>query len=207
MEKGTNKQWIVLAMGMVCIFIFSGYANRALRKSIETKEQLNLLKASTDLMAASVNALDQRVKTLEKLNTSSASNDTAIPRPQHTSAQQLLTMGNQPELLYEGGAIDHIEIETKNDDDSKIQKQKKKPTFSNHLKTFRDSLNDEQLTVLENRVDEVFFSTFYHSIEDINLSNEQKEQLLNSIGVEQLELIRKSHEEGILMQMMAEAIK
>lgn len=207
MEKTTNKLWIVLTMGMICIFIFSSYANRAVRRSIETKEQLDLLKASTDLMSASVNALDQRVRALEKLNTSSASNDTAVPRPQQTSSLQLLTMGNQPELLNEGGAIDHIEIETKTDGDSKIQKQKKKPTFSNHLKTYRDSLNKEQLTALEKRVDEVFFSTFYHSIEHINLSDEQKEQLLNSIDAEQLELIRQSHEEGILMQMMAEAIK
>ena len=49
-------------------------------------EQLNLLKASTDLMSTSVNALDQRVKALEKLNTASASNDTAIPRLQQTTS-------------------------------------------------------------------------------------------------------------------------
>ena len=72
---------------------------------------------------------------------------------------------------------------------------------------FNGLLNKEQLTALEKHVDEVFFSTFFHSIEHINLSDEQKGQLLNSIGAEQLELIRKSHEESILMQMMAEAIK
>lgn len=73
-------------MGMICIFIFSSYATRAPRRSIETMEQLNLLKASTDLMSTSVNALDQRVKALEKLNTASASNDTAIPRLQQTTS-------------------------------------------------------------------------------------------------------------------------
>ena len=49
-------------------------------------------------------------------------------------------MGSQFELLDEGGTIDHSEIVAKNDGDSKIQKQKQKPTFSSHPKTFRDSL-------------------------------------------------------------------
>ena len=89
MEKTTNKLWIVLTMGMICIFIFSSYANRALRRSNEAKEQLDLLKASIDLMADSVKAMDQRLKTLEKLNASSGKNSAGLPSTQRGSNQQL----------------------------------------------------------------------------------------------------------------------
>ena len=64
--------------------------------------------------------------------------------------------------------------------------------------------NEEQLIELSNRVENAVVESFSTASKLANFSEEQKLQIIESMGIEQLDFIRNTQEKSILMQMMTE---
>jgi len=216
MQKTINKIWIVLTFGMVCIFIFCVYANGALKRSKTALARADVIEERLDLIASMIKATEFRVEKIERsiFETKKAA---ALAQPLDSSAightvsdessnAKVSRVGNSNRKSNPAGT-DALAQKSTSLDATLDYAAQESPILSvaqQQLKTFRDSMSEEQLVELSNRVEDALVGTFDKASELANFSEEQKLKVIELMGIEQLETLRAVHEKAVLMQMMAE---
>jgi hypothetical protein len=213
MQKTLNKIWTVLTLGMVCILIFCVFANGALKRSKEALEKISAMEKRLDLITSASKATDFRIEKLERsisemketVKSSKPPNHDAIGNTSSNDGANEGAINSNRKPLPIG--INDFAQNRKDSDTIPAAGNQTGPVLSiaqQQLEAFRSSLNEEQLIELSNRVENAVVESFSTASKLANFSEEQKLQIIESMGIEQLDFIRNTQEKSILMQMMTE---
>lgn len=211
MQKSLNKLWTILTLGMMCILIFCIFAGGAARRSKKALEGIERIQQQLDLLSATSKALEFRIEKIEKSLTDSRKLENP-KEPSDIQSDDGKVIVNPPPSI---GSNNSQKVAAKpprrvqnsnNNNNNHSSDMQKTPVISigqQMILEFKDSLNDEQLEELSNRIDESVYESVSIAADQVNLSIEPEERFIQSLG-SKLDLIKSAKEDAVLMQMMAE---